>query len=74
MRGIGQRHAHGAVTEQSGNGLEAHAPVDHSGGECVAELVGMDVTDAGTLGHPIDVAMDGAAVKGLAVVSFDQAP
>ena len=72
--GIGQRHAHGAVTEQGGDGLEAHAPVDHPGGKGVAELMGMDVADAGTLGHPIDVAMDGPPVKGLAVVTLDQAP
>ncbi len=34
----------------------------------------MDVTDTGPLGHPIDVAMDGAPVEGLAVVALDQAP
>ncbi len=38
----------------------------------MAELMGMDVADAGTLGHPIDVAMDGAPVEGPAVVAFDQ--
>ena len=32
----------------------------------------MDVTDAGTLGDPIDVAMDGAPIEGLAVVSLDK--
>ena len=60
------------MTEQSGDGLEAHAPVDHPGGERVAQLMGMDVADAGTLGHPIDIAMDGATVEGLAVVTLDQ--
>ena len=44
------------------------------GGQGVAELMGMDVTDAGSFGHPVDVAMDGAPVEGLAVVSFDEAP
>jgi hypothetical protein len=61
------------VTEQDGDGLEAHAPVDHRGGEGVAELMGMDVADAGAFGHPIDVAMDGATVEGMAVVALDQA-
>ena len=32
----------------------------------------MDVTDAGSFGHPIDVAMDGAPVEGLAVVPLEQ--
>ena len=34
----------------------------------------MDVTDAGSLGHPIDIAMDGAPIEWLAVVPFEQAP
>ena len=33
----------------------------------------MDVTDAGALGYPIDVAVDSATVEGLAVVALDQA-
>jgi hypothetical protein len=36
--------------------------------------MGMDVTDARPLGHPFDVAVDRAPVKGPAVVTFDQAP
>ena len=70
---VGQRHAHGAVSEQGGDGFEAHASVDHPGGQRVAELMGMNVADAGPFGHPFDVAMDGAPVEGLAVVTFDQA-
>ncbi len=70
---VGERHAHRAVTEEGGDGFEAHAPVDHPSGEGVAELMGMDVADTGALGHPIDVAVDGASVKGLAVVALDQA-
>ena len=47
--GIGQGHAHGAVSQQRGDRLEAHAPVDQPGGQGVAQLVGMDVTDPGRL-------------------------
>ena len=35
------------MTEQSGDRVDAHAPVDGLGGEGVAELVGGDVPDAG---------------------------
>ena len=31
--GIGQGHAHGAVSQQRGDRLEAHAPVDQPGGQ-----------------------------------------
>ena len=70
--GVGQRHAHGAMTKEGSDGFETHAPVDHPGGQGVAELMGMDVANAGALGHPIDVAMDGAMVEGMAVVALDQ--
>ena len=48
--------------------------VDGLGGEGVAQLVGVDVADAGPLGDAADVAVDGAPVEGLAVVAFDEAP
>ena len=70
--GIGQRHVHRAVPEQSSDRLEAHAPVDRLGGERVAQLVGMDVADPGPLGHAGHVAMDGAPVEGLAVVTLEE--
>ena len=60
------------MPEQGGNGLEAHAPIDRLGGESVAELMGMDVADTGPLGHPLDIAMDGAPVEGLSVVALEE--
>ena len=60
------------MPEQCGDRLEAHAPVDGLGGQRVAQLVRMDVADAGPLGHRGDVALDGAPVERLAVVPFDQ--
>jgi hypothetical protein len=62
------------VPEEGGYGLEAHASVDHSGGQRVTQLMGVDMTDAGPFGHPLDVAMDRASVERLAVVAFNEAP
>ena len=70
--GVGEGHPHRAVAEERGDGLEAHASVDGLGGEGMAELVGVDVADAGTLGDRGDVAVHGAPVEGLSVVSFDE--
>ena len=39
----------------------------------MAELMGMNVTDPGPFGHPFDVAMDGASVERLAVITLDEA-
>ena len=44
--GVGEGHLHGAVSEQRGDGFEAHAAVDGLGGERVAELVGVHGTPA----------------------------
>ena len=60
------------MPEQCGNRLEAHAAVDGLGGQGVAQLVGVDVTDPGPLGHTGDVALDGAPVEWLPVISLDQ--
>jgi hypothetical protein len=38
----------------------------------VAELVRMHIADAGATGDGLDVAVDGAPVEGLVVVSFDE--
>ena len=45
--GVDEGHAQGAVPEQRGDGFEAHAPVDGLGGQGVAQLVRVDVTDSG---------------------------
>lgn len=57
-----------ALAVQDGDELGA------GGGKGVAELVGMHVADPGALGDCGDVAVDGAAVEGLSVVSFDEPP
>jgi hypothetical protein len=49
-------------------------PVDGLGRQGVAQLVRVDVTDAGALGDRGDVAVHGATVVGLAVVPFDETP
>ena len=51
--GVGEGHLHRAVAEQRGDGFEAHAAVDGLGGEGVAELVGVDVADAGLRGRRV---------------------
>ena len=38
----------------------------------MAELVGMDVTHTGPLGHCFDIAMNSPPVEGLAVVAVDE--
>ena len=50
-----------------------HAPVDRLGGEGVAQLVGVDVADAGRLGQLVDPAGDQVALEGTAVVGDEQA-
>jgi hypothetical protein len=72
--GVGEGHAHGPVAEQRCDGFEAHPPVDGLGRQGVAQLVWVDVTDAGALGDGDDVAVHGAAVEGLAVIAFDEPP
>lgn len=71
--GAGEGHAHRPVTQQRGDGFETHAAVDRLGGECVAQLVGVDVTDAGALGDGDDMAVLAATVEGLVIVAFDEA-
>ena len=60
------------MAEQRGDRFEAHAAVDGLGGERVAQLVGMDGADTGSLRDRGDVAVDGAPVERLAVVAFDE--
>jgi hypothetical protein len=62
------------VAEQGGDGFEAHPSVDGLGGERVAQLVRMDVTDAGALGDGHDVAVHGAPIERAAIIALDQAP
>ena len=56
--GVDEGHAQCLVAEHGGERFEAHAPVDGLGGEGVAELVGVDVSDARCLGDPVDDAGD----------------
>ena len=69
---VDEGHARRAMTQQLGDGLEAHAPVDQLGGEGVAQLVGMDVSGARPSCHRGHVAVDGPTLEGLAVVADDQ--
>jgi hypothetical protein len=39
----------------------------------VAELVEIDVSDAGSIGHSFDIAMDGASNEGPIIVPLEQA-
>ena len=71
--GVGEGHLHRAVSEEGGDGFEAHAAVDRLGGQGVAELVGVDVADPGPLGDPADDAMDGASVERGAVIGDEAA-
>jgi hypothetical protein len=71
--GVDECHLEGAVTEQGGDGFEAHAAVDGLGGEGVAELVGVHVVDAGGPADATDDAADLVAVDRPAVVG-DEAP
>ena len=54
--GIDQCHLKVLVTQQGGDGFESHPPVDRLGGEGMAQLVRVDMTDPGTVGdtanHP----------------------
>ena len=69
---VGEGHLHRAVSEECCDGFEAHATVDGLGGEGVAELVRVDVSDAGSFGDGGDVAVDAAPVEWSAVVAFDE--
>jgi hypothetical protein len=70
--GVDESHPRRPVGQQRSDGLERHAAVEALGGEGVAELVRMHVADTGATGDGLDVAMDGAPVEGLVVVSFDE--
>ena len=45
--GVDARHAQRAVTQQCGDGLEAHAAVDGLGGQRVPQLVRVHVSEPG---------------------------
>ncbi len=49
--GIDEGHPQGAVAEQGGDRLDPHAAVDGLGGQGVAELVRVDVAEAGRVGR-----------------------
>ncbi len=66
--GVDEGHLEGAVTEEGGDGFEAHATVDRLGGEGVAELVGVDVADAGVAADGGHDAMHGSSVDRCVVV------
>ena len=51
-------HCHGLVAEEGGDGLQAHSAVDGLGCKGVAELVGVDVADAGVRRGALDCLVD----------------
>jgi hypothetical protein len=57
---LGVDHGHGErfVAEERRDRFEAHAPVDGLGGEGVAELVGVDVTDPGGVSGSLNGAVE----------------
>lgn len=61
------------MTEQCGNRLEAHASVDRLGCKRVAELMRMNVSDAGSASGEGDNAMHSSPVDRRVMVS-DQSP
>ena len=62
------------MAQQGGDGFEGHAPVDALGRQGVAQGVRVHVADPGASACGDDVAVDGAPVEGLVVVSFDEQP
>ena len=68
--GIDHRHAQGAVTQQRGNRLEAHAAVDGLGSERVAELVWGNVANSSRFGYFGDGAV--YARDGESAATFDE--
>jgi hypothetical protein len=68
--GVGEGHAQAAMAEQGGDGFEAHPAVDGLGGQGVAQLVGVDVSEPRGLGDAPDDPPDAVTVQGPAV-DFD---
>ena len=66
--GVDQGHAQCLVAEHGSDRFEAHAPVDGLGGQGVTGLVGVDVTDPGVAGEPVQHAGDLVTVKGPVVL------
>ena len=60
------------MAEHGGDGFEAHTSVDGLGGQGVAQLVGVDVSDAGVAGDPVEHASDLVTID-WPVVPDDQA-
>jgi len=52
--GVHRGHRQVVMAEQGGDGFEAHAAVDGLGGQGVAQLVGVHVTDPGSGGGFLD--------------------
>jgi hypothetical protein len=55
------------VAEHGGDRFQAHAPVDRLGGQRVAQLVGVDVWQAGGCSGPVDMAGDRVTIELCAV-------
>ena len=60
------------MTQQRSDGLEAHALVHRLGGHGVAQLMGMDMSDAGLLRAAVAHPGDRVAVQGTALVGEEQ--
>ncbi len=60
------------MTEQRGDGIEAHASLDGLGGKRVSQLMGSDVADASLVREPMQHAGDPPG--GDRAVAFEQQP
>jgi len=70
--GVDRRHLEAAVPEQLTDGLQAHPTVEGLGGQGVAQLVGMDMADAGGLCGAPDHPGDHVPVERPAMVGDEQ--
>ena len=66
--GVGECHAQAAMPEHGGDGLETHPAVDCLGRERVAELVRVDVSEAGGAAHAFDDPADVMTIESSAVM------
>jgi len=67
--GVDQGHAQCLVAQEGSDCFKAHAPVDGLGSKGVAQLVGVHMTDACSLGYSADDAGDLVPVQRLAVAN-----
>jgi len=71
--GVDEGHLEVLVTQEGGDGFEAHSPVDGLGAEGVTQLVGVDMADPGSFGDPANHPGDPMPVNGADVVGEEPA-